>query len=77
MKPIRQRGALLTAFAILVWPELLQAGNLIDKRVPIQPIVMRTTDGSVAANPQLKIFQVEADKIWPEAGFDFQFLPVV
>jgi len=50
---------------------------LIDKRVTIQPIVMRSTDGSIAANPQVEIFEAETDKIWAQAGIDFEFLPVV
>jgi len=49
----------------------------IDKRVTIQPIVMRSTDGSIAANPQQKIFEAETDKIWAQAGIDFQFLPII
>ncbi len=49
----------------------------IDKRVTIQPIAMRPTNGTAAANPQLKIFEAETDKIWAQAGIDFQFLPVV
>jgi len=49
----------------------------IDKRVTIQPIVMRSTDGSIAANPQQNIFEAETDKIWAQAGIDFQFLPII
>lgn len=50
---------------------------LIDKQVTIQPIVMRSTDGSAAANPQRQIFEAETDKIWAQAGVDFQFLPAI
>lgn len=77
MSRARQCEALLTAFAVGFLPELLQGGNWIDKRVTIQPIVMRSTDGSIAANPQLKIFEAETDKIWAQAGIDFQFLPAI
>lgn len=68
--------ALLTALAMGLLPELLQ-GGWIDKRVTIQPIVMRSTDGSRAANPQLRIFEAETDKIWAQAGIDFHFLPAI
>lgn len=70
--------ALLAGFLLGILPPSLQAdNNWIDKRVTIQPIVMRSTDGSIAANPQLKIFEEETDKIWAQAGIDFRFLPVV
>lgn len=48
----------------------------ITKQVTIQPIQVRSTDGSVAANSSLKLFEAETDRIWAQAGIDVKFLPV-
>lgn len=51
--------------------------QLITRRVTVQPIQVGSTDGTVWANPSLTIFEEATDKIWAQAGIDFQFLTPV
>ena len=50
----------------------------IDKRITIQPIQVRSTDGFTSiSNPSLTLFEAETDKIWSQAGIDILFLPTI
>lgn len=47
----------------------------IDLKLVIQPIQICNDDGTSCANPDLKLFEAEGDKIWSQAGIDLEFLP--
>jgi len=49
----------------------------ITKRVTIQPIQIRSTDGvTTVANAAQTLFEAETKKIWAQAGIDVLFLPM-
>jgi hypothetical protein len=48
---------------------------MIDRQITIQPI--QISNGSTLANPNLTLFETEADQIWSQAQIDIKFLPAV
>lgn len=60
--------------AILLVPYVVGQTVFIDRRVTVQPIIIRSDDGSVGANPPLSFYEAETDKIYAQAGIDFEFL---
>ena len=65
-------AAVLLAYMTSLVPAVAQV--LIDKQITIQPIQIRSTDGTVVSNPTLKLLEQETDKIWAQAGIDVKFL---
>lgn len=53
----------------------MSAQILIDKRITVQPIYVRSTDGTTfTSNAGQILYEAETDKIWSQAGIDVQFL---
>lgn len=48
----------------------------ITKRVTVQPIQIRSTDGLTVGNAAQTLFEAETKKIWAQAGIDVLFLPM-
>lgn len=77
---VRKSICVIGALAILmaVFAAKGAAQVTIDKQITIQPIQVRSTDGTTSiSNPSLTLYEAETDRIWSQAGIDILFLPTI